>query len=84
MIALLREADRTWMAGAACREHDPDLWFPVAGMHNAVAQAICDSCPVRERCADYAEDMREQHGVWGGLNVEQRRQRARQREASHG
>ncbi len=84
MNALIREADRTWMAAAACRGQDPELWFPRVGLPTGQALAICAECPVRERCADYAEDMREQHGVWGGLNVEQRRQRARQREASHG
>lgn len=79
MITLLREGDRGWMAEAACRGHDASLWYPIT-VPSALALAICAGCPVRQRCADYAEDMRDQHGVWGGLTVEQRKRRAWQRQ----
>lgn len=79
MIALLPEADRSWMADAACRDADPDQWFPSAGLPTAMALAVCNGCPVRERCADYADAHYERHGVWGGLTFEQRKRRAWQR-----
>ena len=79
MIALAREADRTWMTDAACRGHDADLWYPTAGLPSAYALAICNACPVQQRCAEYAEVHRERHGVWGGMNAEQRNRRVRRR-----
>lgn len=87
MTALLREADRTWMTAAACRGQDPAVFFPDRGRGELIAQAqaVCDNCPVREACADYADGNGEQYGVWGGLSTEQRRVRARQkRRAGHG
>jgi len=39
------------------------------------AKAICASCPVLELCLDYALRIREPHGIWGGLNELERRNR---------
>lgn len=30
------------------------------------AAALCEGCPLREMCAEYAERTGETHGVWGG------------------
>lgn len=79
MIALAREADRSWMADALCRNAEPDLWFPSAGLPSAWALEICCRCDVREQCANYADAHYERHGVWGGLTLEQRNRRARLR-----
>ncbi len=75
-----------WMRYAACREHDPALFFPERGTGNGqVAKAICAGCPVREPGLDYALgeswDYRTK-GVWGGLSEEERTSLARQRRAS--
>jgi WhiB family redox-sensing transcriptional regulator len=78
---LARAADRSWMADAACRTHDPEMWFPRAGLPDRLALIICGYCPVRERCADYAEEIHERNGVWGGRTFGERSRRARQREA---
>ena len=32
------------------------------------AKAICNECPARQECLDYALEIREPHGIWGGLN----------------
>jgi WhiB family redox-sensing transcriptional regulator len=42
-------------------------------LREARAKAICRSCPVRKECLDYALRIREQHGIWGGLNETERR-----------
>ena len=39
----------------------------------AVAKALCVRCPVREICLEYALEVRETHGIWGGLNEMERR-----------
>lgn len=81
MIALAYEADRSWMADALCHNADPEAWYPNSGMPSAWVLAVCNRCPVREQCADYADTIHERHGVWGGLTVEQRNRRARARQA---
>ncbi len=37
------------------------------------ARALCQVCPVRRQCLDYALEVREPHGIWGGLNELERR-----------
>ena len=78
MIALAREADRTWMNNAAFRGHDPDMWYP-ARLPTNDTLTVCARCPVREQCADYADTHHERHGIWGGMTSEQRYRRARMR-----
>ena len=43
------------------------------------AKAICRSCVVRADCLDYAIRIREPHGIWGGLNEDERKQLAERR-----
>ena len=42
------------------------------------AQAICNRCPVSERCLQYALEFRIEHGVWGGASERERRRILRQ------
>jgi hypothetical protein len=67
---LAERDDLSWMDDAACREHDPTLWFPKADdagqADAAIAKRICASCPVRAQCAAYGKD--EQWGIWSGVN----------------
>lgn len=37
------------------------------------AKAICATCLVRSACLDYAVTIGEPHGIWGGLNENERR-----------
>lgn len=59
-----------WQRDAACRDADPDLFFPELGpgMHAQIAEArrICAACPVRVACLHYAQARREPFGIWGG------------------
>jgi WhiB family redox-sensing transcriptional regulator len=65
-------AATSWMDGALCAQADPEEWFPNPGEHSQAAKAICDGCPIRQECLDYAraEDIR--WGVWGGLTASER------------
>jgi hypothetical protein len=56
----------------------PDLHFAddeeapdAAGVEQA--KEICASCPVGERCLEWALSRRIDHGVWGGLTGQERR-----------
>lgn len=58
-------------AGAACRGHDPALWFPQqftpAAERTARAVAICRGCPIRVECLDYALRLDPPAiGIWAG------------------
>jgi hypothetical protein len=62
----------------ACRDKDPELFFPVGTSPAALfradqARRICFSCPLLEACADQAMARREEHGIWGGLDESDRR-----------
>lgn len=35
--------------------------------------AVCRTCPVREKCLDFAVKNNMKYGIWGGLNPVQRR-----------
>lgn len=37
------------------------------------AKAICQMCHVQSSCLEYAVGIREQHGIWGGLNESERK-----------
>ena len=71
-------AERTnWRDHAACRDADPDLFFPISttgpALHEAdQAKRICQACPVRAPCLDWALDHSQASGIWGGKTEEER------------
>lgn len=67
-----------WWRMAACRDAEPELFFPISATAASRAQVrqaklICASCPVRPDCLRYALDNRQEQGIWGGLTEEERR-----------
>jgi len=70
-----------WRARAACRDVDPELFFPL-GTSDAnlvqidAAKQICRTCPVCEPCLRWALDSGDT-GVWGGTTEHERRSRRR-------
>jgi WhiB family transcriptional regulator, redox-sensing transcriptional regulator len=58
-----------WMDDALCAQIGgaSDLWFPEKGGYNKEAHAVCERCPVRAECLQYAID-EGMHGVWGGTS----------------
>lgn len=56
---------------AACRDHDPELWFSGKPYEQAAALAICRSCPVIGECRRFADEHNringyQLQGIWGG------------------
>lgn len=43
-----------WREDAACRDTDPDTFYPDYGVSSYPAKRICDLCDVRAECLDYA------------------------------
>lgn len=85
-----------WMADAACLDEPYAKFFPpdsTSGVHviwsAEPAKQVCARCPVRATCLEYALADVPDHGVFGGLDGEERRalrrdggQRRRQRPAT--
>jgi WhiB family redox-sensing transcriptional regulator len=77
-------APAPWMIEGACRDHDPELFFPIsvsdAGSGQIErARAICDGCDVRAECLRYALANRIKDGIWGGRTEQQRQSLLRSR-----
>ena len=81
-----------WREGAACRDTDPDLFFPVGTTGPAIeqieaAKAVCRGCEAQVACLEFALATNQEAGVWGGTSEEERRKLrkawlARQRRAA--
>jgi WhiB family transcriptional regulator, redox-sensing transcriptional regulator len=71
----------TWHERAACRGPQSVIFFPPSTFERREdkdereinAKGICSGCSVRQPCLQYAIDIREQHGIWGGLTEGERR-----------
>ena len=74
-----RPDNYVWMLRAKCRGISPSEFFPSDGVGVEVAQRICDDCPVRLECLEYALENRIEHGVWGGASERERRRILRRR-----
>lgn len=87
VIQLLpRWTQQDWMADGVCHGQTEHFFPPFGELadaraaREAVAGAICATCPVIHECRSYARHHREQ-GFWGGENDEERLE-ARRRSAS--
>lgn len=66
----------TWWDEAACRNADPNIFFPGhAGIRAKKAKAICSGCPVKQECLEMALASTgdyEGGGIFGGLSARER------------
>jgi WhiB family transcriptional regulator, redox-sensing transcriptional regulator len=68
----------SWMSHGACRQADPELFFPAeavagpAARQAEAARAVCGPCAVRANCLSYALEAMPA-GIWGGTTEEERR-----------
>lgn len=67
-----------WRHAAACRDEDPELFFPLGNTGPAVTQieaakAVCRRCTVTESCLEWAMETGQDSGIWGGLDEDERR-----------
>ena len=76
MLAVPISDERPWVVFGACRDADPDLFFPISRGDIAKALSICASCPVKPECLEYSLEAGERFGVWGGLGEKERRKLA--------
>ena len=72
-----------WRELAACRDTDPDLFFPVGTTGPALqqidaAKVVCGQCEAQGPCLEFALATNQESGVWGGTSEEERRRLRKQ------
>ena len=73
MGALVNGAnDAKWASDALCAQTDPNAFFPKKGGSHTEAKNVCERCPVRPDCLDWAIEHDETDGVWGGMGPAER------------
>lgn len=77
-----------WRAEAACRDEDPELFFPLGDTGPALmqiedAKSVCRACAVTTDCLSWALESGQEAGIWGGMSEAERRQ-LRRRSARSG
>ncbi len=77
----------SWQEEAACGGLDVQLFFgadeeqePEREFREVQAKAVCESCPVRRECLDYALENSLRNGIWGGLSEQERARERRRRQ----
>jgi len=68
----------SWRSRSACRDSDPDVFFPIGVTGNALeqietARRICTACHVARECLEFALATNQEAGIWGGTTEEERR-----------
>lgn len=68
---------------AQCAQVDPDFFFPDSKREYQarlpLLQSICNQCPHKSECAEFAIDEDITDGFWGGLTPDQRERISRSR-----
>jgi WhiB family redox-sensing transcriptional regulator len=73
-----------WRHRAACRDEDPELFFPIGTTGPSLlqvdeAKAVCQRCDAVDEGLTWALDSDQDAGVWGGLSEDERREVKRRR-----
>ena len=69
---------KDWRHQAACKDADPEIFFPVgtsgpALLQIAEAKTYCLRCPSIAPCRQWALASGQDAGVWGGMSEDERR-----------
>jgi len=67
-----------WRHTAACRDVDPELFFPIGNTGPALlqieeAKQVCRRCTNTDACLRWALESGQDAGVWGGMSEDERR-----------
>lgn len=71
----------SWQTRAACRDADPELFFPpsdddtsvIVARHRMAVAPICQGCPVATECLRSALDTGQDYGIWAATTPTDRR-----------
>lgn len=68
-----------WKTRGSCDGLPTDSFFPKDSVGVDAARKVCDNCPVKQVCLEYALENKIEYGVWGGTSERQRRVILKQR-----
>ena len=77
-MALSATEPKEWMENAACRDTDPEMFFPVGTTGSSLDQinravSVCSVCHAVDECLSFALQTNQEFGVWGGYAEDDRR-----------
>lgn len=64
-----------WMVQAACKDMGNEIFYPEKGGRSGEAKRVCNGCPVRVECLDFAMQWGSvpyDQGIWGGTTADER------------
>jgi WhiB family transcriptional regulator, redox-sensing transcriptional regulator len=67
-----------WRNRSACRDSDPEVFFPIGSTGSALdqietAKRICTACEAHDECLEFSLATNQEAGIWGGTTEEERR-----------
>lgn len=62
-----------WIDNVACKPDEHKLFFSELPSKVAKAKAICNTCPSKVSCLDFALRNQEEFGIFGGLTPKERK-----------
>lgn len=73
-----------WRHSSACRDEDPELFFPISRGESAKGQveqakAVCRRCLVKAKCLDWALESGQPEGIAGAMTPKERSAEKRKR-----
>lgn len=82
LVSVLRHPDDgEWRDDASCKKMGNTLFFqtPHNNSKKTIAvirevKTICRSCPVQQKCLDFAVNNEIKDGIWGGMTPSERKQ----------
>lgn len=66
--------ERDWVKQANCLDEDTKVFYPHNGRDYEARLTICEQCPVKLECLDYALKHKDINGIWGGSSGIERRE----------
>ena len=61
-----------WVSLAKCTEDNHNLFFSKYKKEQQLAKSICQSCPVKLECLEFAIENECTFGIYGGLTSQER------------
>lgn len=65
-------SDNSWREQHACAGVPLEMFFPVVKGISRKTIEICNSCPVKTECLNYAISNGIEYGIWGGMTERER------------
>jgi hypothetical protein len=65
-----------WQQDGACHKRGSAMWFPDGAADISEAREICEGCPVRWKCGEFALAHGERNGIWAGFWMKRSSERA--------